>query len=103
MYENIPASLLPLTKKLTKTKKFSSSNTSCEFFRKKGNKFCLYWLTEMTLLFIELVLKSYFFHDLKPTLCLFQIYIDGPFGAPASNIFRAEHAVLVHFDFLRTN
>ena len=25
----------------------------------------------------------------------FQIYIDGPFGAPASNIFRAEHAVLV--------
>jgi hypothetical protein len=28
--------------------------------------------------------------------CDFQIYIDGPFGAPASNIFRAEHAVLVN-------
>ena len=26
--------------------------------------------------------------------CL-EINIDGPFGAPASNIFRAEHAVLV--------
>ena len=24
-----------------------------------------------------------------------QIYIDGPFGAPSSNIFRAEHAVLI--------
>jgi predicted ferric reductase len=23
------------------------------------------------------------------------VYIDGPFGAPASNIFRAEHAVLI--------
>jgi hypothetical protein len=29
----------------------------------------------------------------------FQIYIDGPFGAPASNIFRAEHAVLVNIFF----
>lgn len=28
-------------------------------------------------------------------VCPHQIYIDGPFGAPASNIFRAEHAVLV--------
>ena len=26
---------------------------------------------------------------------LFQIFIDGPFGAPSSNIFRAEHAVLI--------
>ena len=26
--------------------------------------------------------------------CL-KIYIDGPFGAPASNIFRANHAILV--------
>ena len=25
----------------------------------------------------------------------FQIFIDGPFGAPSSNIFRAEHAVLI--------
>ena len=24
-----------------------------------------------------------------------EIYIDGPFGAPSSNIFRAEHAVLI--------
>ena len=24
-----------------------------------------------------------------------QIYIDGPFGAPASNVFRAQHAVLI--------
>lgn len=24
-----------------------------------------------------------------------KIYIDGPFGAPASNIFRAHHAVLI--------
>ena len=24
-----------------------------------------------------------------------QIFVDGPFGAPASNIFRAEHAVLI--------
>ena len=26
--------------------------------------------------------------------CL-QIYIDGPFGSPSSNIYRAEHAVLI--------
>ena len=26
---------------------------------------------------------------------VFKIFIDGPFGAPASNIFRAEHAVLI--------
>ena len=25
----------------------------------------------------------------------FQVYIDGPFGAPTSQIFRAQHAVLV--------
>ena len=25
----------------------------------------------------------------------FQIFVDGPFGAPSSNIFRAEHAVLI--------
>ena len=25
----------------------------------------------------------------------FQIYIDGPFGSPSSNIYRAEHAVLI--------
>ena len=32
---------------------------------------------------------------IKRKLIRFQIYIDGPFGAPASNIFRAEHAVLI--------
>ena len=30
--------------------------------------------------------------------CL-EIHLDGPFGAPASNIFRAEHAVLVSIQF----
>lgn len=29
--------------------------------------------------------------EIKP----FQVFIDGPFGAPASNIFRAQHAVLI--------
>ena len=29
------------------------------------------------------------------TILFFKIFIDGPFGAPASNIFRAEHAVLI--------
>ena len=26
---------------------------------------------------------------------MMQIFIDGPYGAPASDIFRAEHAVLI--------
>lgn len=28
-------------------------------------------------------------------LCYHQIYIDGPYGAPSSHIFRAQHAVLI--------
>ena len=37
-------------------------------------------------------------NHLKPFKTLyktFQIFVDGPFGAPSSNIFRAEHAVLI--------
>lgn len=29
------------------------------------------------------------------TIHVFQIYLDGPYGAPSSHIFRAQHAVLI--------
>jgi hypothetical protein len=32
-----------------------------------------------------------------------QIYIDGPYGAPASNFFRAQHGVLVSVSPITTN
>jgi predicted ferric reductase len=35
---------------------------------------------------IKIFWKKFFFS---------QIYIDGPFGSPSSNIYRAEHAVLI--------
>lgn len=36
-----------------------------------------------------LILKSIYSAD------VFQIYLDGPYGAPSSHIFRAQHAVLI--------
>ena len=44
------------------------------------------FILEKTFKIIDILLIPFYF---------LKIFIDGPFGAPASNIFRAEHAVLI--------